>query len=121
MVGWLLSRSALHWLNMVSDDNPDDAERRKEFVEEFESLTSANQLLLSNFLAESDPGSVLSLRTAPSNCVADVHLVLDTLKSLVRSNHRFYRCFLNPNLDLVVEVSMWRRRFLLLHQEHQGV
>ena len=65
-------------------------EREKEFIQEFDSLTTENRRFLSNFLEENDwRNCALGARSPPSSRAADADILLDTLKGLVRLNkHR---------------------------------
>lgn len=93
-------------------------ELRKEFNDEFDTLSSDDRLTLSNYLKKYDPESSMAIRSLPSDRVADVDILFDTLKGLVRANQCFPLFMLNDDPVLVVEMSMRRRWFHMYRKEH---
>ena len=64
-------------------DDIQSTELKKEFVQEFDNLTSENQRILSDLLEKNDQ-SHLAIRSAPSDRAADADILIETVKGLVR-------------------------------------
>ena len=64
----------------------------------------------------------LAIRSAPSNRVADMEILVDTMKGLVRSSKCVKFClFLNHPVALALEMSLRCRRLLLRREKQQRV